>query len=195
MAKKDRRRAPSDDEGVERDVEGGAAIMPASLKGLDDDTVLIVTSFLPECRDVLSLSVTRDLPETAWRAAHKSLLPGLHLARRVDQASSFGWAVAIEAGATAGRPPSSSRPRRADTTTRTSGASNSSSDVRRRSPGTSSATGAASTRSTRSSSTSSASIRRLRRVKHLRRWRRGRPETLASRTPPTHGHTNKTTQI
>ena len=61
MAKKDRSRAPSDDEGV-------AAIVPASLKGLDDDTVLIVTSFLPECRDVLSLSVTRVLPETAWRA-------------------------------------------------------------------------------------------------------------------------------
>ena len=35
-------------EGVERD-----AIVPASLKGLDDDTVLVVTSFLPECRDVL----------------------------------------------------------------------------------------------------------------------------------------------
>ena len=51
MAKKDRSRAPSDDEGV-------AAVVPASLKGLDDDTVLIVTSFLPECRDVLSLSVT-----------------------------------------------------------------------------------------------------------------------------------------
>ena len=45
MAKKDRSRAPSDDEGV-------AAIVPASLKGLDDDTVLIVTCFLPECRDV-----------------------------------------------------------------------------------------------------------------------------------------------
>ena len=52
MAKKDRSRAPSDDEGV-------AAVVPASLKGLDDDTVLIVTSFLPECRDVLSLSVPR----------------------------------------------------------------------------------------------------------------------------------------
>ena len=35
MAKKDRRRAPSDDEGVERGVA-------ASLKGLDDDTMLIV---------------------------------------------------------------------------------------------------------------------------------------------------------
>ena len=29
----------SDDEGVEHDVEGVAAIAPASLKGLDDDTV------------------------------------------------------------------------------------------------------------------------------------------------------------
>ena len=77
MAKAGRRTPTTpDDEGVERDVEGGAAIVPASLKGLDDDTVLIVTSFLPECRDVLSLSVTRVLPETAWRAAHKSLLPG-----------------------------------------------------------------------------------------------------------------------
>ena len=96
MAKAGRRTPTTpDDEGVERDVEGVAAIAPASLKGLDDDTVLIVTSFLPECRDVLSLSVTRVLPETAWRAAHRSLLPGLHLARRVDQASSFGWAVAM----------------------------------------------------------------------------------------------------
>ena len=46
MAKKERRRAPSDDEGVER------GVVAASLKGLDDDTVLIVTCFLPECRDV-----------------------------------------------------------------------------------------------------------------------------------------------
>ena len=38
-------------------------VVPASLKGLDDDTVLIVTSFLPVCRDVLSLSVTRVLPD------------------------------------------------------------------------------------------------------------------------------------
>ena len=65
MAKAGRAPTTPDDEG-ERDVEGVAA----SLKGLDDDTVLIVTSFLPECRDVLSLSVTRALPETAWRAAH-----------------------------------------------------------------------------------------------------------------------------
>ena len=56
-------------------VEDVTASVPASLEGMDDDTVLIVTSFLPECRDVLSLSVTRALPETAWRAAHKSLLP------------------------------------------------------------------------------------------------------------------------
>ena len=26
----------------------------------------------------MSLSITRELPETAWRAAHKGLLPGLH---------------------------------------------------------------------------------------------------------------------
>ena len=67
MAKAGRRAPTPDDEGVEREVEGVAAIVPASLKGLDDDTVLIVTSFLPECRDVLSLSVTRALPETALR--------------------------------------------------------------------------------------------------------------------------------
>ena len=47
MAKAGRRAPTPDDEGVERDVEGVAAIAPASLKGLDDDTVLIVTSFLP----------------------------------------------------------------------------------------------------------------------------------------------------
>ena len=84
MAKKDHSRAPSDEEGV-------AAVVPASLKGLDDDTVLIVTSFLPECRDVLSLSVTRVLPETAWRAAHKSLLPGLHVARRRNEGQGKYW--------------------------------------------------------------------------------------------------------
>ena len=88
MAKKDRSRAPSDEEGV-------AAVVPASLKGLDDDTVLIVTSFLPECRDVLSLSVTRVLPETAWRAAHKSLLPGLHVAQRRNQGQGKYWWCAM----------------------------------------------------------------------------------------------------
>ena len=96
MAKAGRRTPTTpDDEGVERDVEGGAAIVPASLKGLDDDTVLIVTSFLPECRDVLSLSVTRALPETAWRAAHKSLLPGLHVARRRNEGQGKYWWCAM----------------------------------------------------------------------------------------------------
>ena len=55
---------------------------PASLEGLDDDTVLIVTSFLPECRDVLSLSVTRALPETAWRVLHSLEVPH---GRGIDQ--------------------------------------------------------------------------------------------------------------
>ena len=61
MAKAGRRAptTPLDDEGVED--------VAASLKGLDDDTVLIVTSFLPECRDVLSLSVTRALRSSSPR--------------------------------------------------------------------------------------------------------------------------------
>ena len=88
MAKAGRRAATTPDD--ERD-EGVAA----SLKGLDDDTVLIVTSFLPECRDVLSLSVTRALPETAWRAAHKSLLPGLHVARRRNEGQGKYWWCAM----------------------------------------------------------------------------------------------------
>ena len=85
MAKKDRSRAPSDDEGV-------AAIVPASLKGLDDDTVLIVTSFLPECRDVLSLSVTRALPETAWRADVHGGQPPRQLSRPSGE---YAWATDV----------------------------------------------------------------------------------------------------
>ena len=77
----------------------------ASLPSLVDDTLLLIATYLPACRDVLSLSIargTQGLPEATWREAHKALLPCLHRKPRLPTHRSIAHSVTQPVGIATG---------------------------------------------------------------------------------------------